>query len=711
MPEPWTSPVVPVIGPPTGTVTLVEGSAFCISGRSGDMAPGSPQGVFFRDTRFLSRLDLRVNGQTPEPLAAESLDPFSATFALRTRPRPGRADSPLMLFRHRYVGRGMREDLVVRNYGEEPAYCSIELLFEADFADLFQVKAGHFETEGEAKLESGDGEIVFRYQRGAIRRGVRISFSEPAEVAENLASFEVIVPAQGSWQTCVQLSPIIDNDEVEPRHLCGQPVDRATPVERLRKWRSQVPAVVTDYGPLQAIVARSAEDLGALRIFDPDYPERAVVAAGAPWFMTLFGRDSLITSWMALLVDPDLALGVLQTLARFQGEKVDPRYDEEPGKILHEIRFGAAASLSLGGGQVYYGTADATPLFVMLLGELRRWGLAPELVDSLLPHADRALTWIEEFGDRDGDGYVEYQRSSDRGLANQGWKDSWDGIRFADGSLPRPPIALCEVQAYVYAAYLARAYFALEANDLDTHNRFRTKAIDLKAAFNRDFWVEKHGWFAMGLDGEKNQIDALTSNMGHCLWTGIVHTDKAPVVAERLMGSDMCTGWGVRTLSERAVGYNPMSYHCGSVWPHDNAIIAAGLMRYGFVDEAVRVIMGLFEAAESQGHRLPELFGGLARNDVPFPVPYPSSCSPQAWAAAAPLLCLRTLLPLDPWLPHGKVWLNPVLPPGIGYLRVESIPLAGRRVTVEVSDAGTKVEGLPPDVELIEAPRHPLTAA
>src|SRR5437588_2998250 len=680
MTEPWTTSGVPVLGPPTGTVTLVEGSAFSISALSGDMTPNSPQGVFFRDTRFLSRVDLRVNGQLPEPLAAESIDPFSATFVLRTRPRPGRADSPLMLFRHRYVGRGMREDIVVRNYGEEPAYCSIELLFDADFADLFEVKEGRFEAEGEAKVESSAEQIVFRYQRGSLKRGVRISFSRPAEVAVNLATFEVIVPAQGSWETCVQMAPIIDNEEVEPRHLCGQPVDHATPRERMRQWRSQVPAVETDYGPLQGLIARSAEDLGALRIFDPDYPERAVLAAGAPWFMTLFGRDSLITSWMALLVDPDLALGVLQTLARFQGDEVDPRYDEEPGKILHEMRFGAAASLSLGGGQVYYGTADATPLFVMLLGELRRWGLAPELVDSLLPHADRALDWIEQYGDRDGDGYVEYQRSSDRGLANQGWKDSWDGVRFQDGRLPRPPIALCEVQAYVYAAYLARAYFALEANDMEAHNRFRTKANELKAAFNRDFWVEERGWFAMGLDGEKNQIDALASNMGHCLWTGIIDTDKAPIVVERLMASDMFTGWWIRTLSERAVGYNPMSYHCGSGWPHDNAILAAGPMRDAFVDEAVRVIMGLFGAAELQGHRLPELFGGLARADVPFPVPSPSSCSPQAWAAASPLLCLRTLLRLDPWLPHGKVWLNPVLPPGIGYLPVESIPLAGRRV-------------------------------
>ena len=251
-----------------------------------------------------------------------------------------------------------------------------------------------------------------------------------------------------------------------------------------------------------------------------------VLAAGAPWFMTVFGRDSLLTAWMALLVDPDLALGVLQTLARFQGTEVNPRNDEQPGRILHEMRFGEAASLSLGGGSIYYGSADATPLFVMLLGELRRWGLARELVDELLPNADRALAWIEEFGDADGDGYVEYHRATERGLANQGWKDSWDGIRYADGKVAEAPIALCEVQAYVYGAYLARAHFAFEAGDTATYERYRAKAADLKEAFNRDFWVEDKGWFAVGLDADKRPIDSLTSNMGHCLWTGIVDEDR-----------------------------------------------------------------------------------------------------------------------------------------------------------------------------------------
>ena len=711
MADPWnfTGESVPLRGD-AGIVTLVEGAAFCISGSTGDISPGSPQGLFFRDSRFLSRLELRLNGQRPEPLAAEATEPFSAVFVSRNAPRPGKADSTLLVFRSRYIGRGMREDLAIRNFGDEPAYCSLELALGADFAHLFEVKEGRIAGYGGVELTSEDGVAVFQSPKLATSRGARISFSEPARLVGSTATFEVIVPSRAEWTVCLQVTPVMDNGPIKPRYVCGQPVGHAKPGERLAKWRREVPMVQTDHAGLSQSVARSAEDLGALRIFDPDFPERTVVAAGAPWFMTLFGRDSLLTAWMALLADPDLALGVLQTLARFQGNDVDPRNDEEPGRILHEMRFGEAPSLSLGGGQIYYGTADATPLFVMLLGELRRWGLATEVVDQLLPHADRALAWIDEFGDGDGDGYVEYQRGSDRGLANQGWKDSWDGVRFADGTLAKAPIALCEIQGYVYAAYLARAHFAIGAGDQATADRYRERAAALKERFNEDFWVAERGWFAMALDAHKRPVDALASNMGHCLWTGIVDEDKAPQVARHLVSPAMFSGWGVRTLADTMSGYNPISYHCGSVWPHDNAIVAAGLMRYGFVGEAQRVVMAMVDAAATQGGRLPELFSGLDRSEFPSVVSYPTSCSPQAWAAASPLLFLRTLLRLDPWVPRGKVWLSPALPAAIGRLRVDRIPLAGSRVSVEVVDGETKVEGLPPELELIPEPRDPLTA-
>jgi len=503
-----------------------------------------------------------------------------------------------------------------------------------------------------------------------VDRGVEILAGDADQMAEGMVTFDVVVPARGQWSTCVEMGPVIDGRIFAPKYRCGEPVERATPSERMAQWRRQVPEVETDHPVLKQVVARSAEDLGALRIFDPDFPERVVVAAGAPWFMTVFGRDSLLTAWMALLVDPDLARGVLQTLARFQGTEVDPRHEEEPGRILHEMRFGDAASLSLGGGSIYYGTADATPLFVMLLGEMRRWGVARELVDELMPNATRAIEWIEQFGDADGDGYVEYRRATDRGLANQGWKDSWDGIRYGDGRVAEAPIALAEVQAYTYGAYLASAHFAFEAGDSATYDRFRSKAAHLKANFNRDFWLEDRGWYAVGLDADKKPIDSLTSNIGHCLWTGIVDEDKAHRVAAALVGPSMFSGWGLRTLSSENGGYNP-------------------------------------------GARLPELFSGLDRGELAVPVGYPTSCSPQAWSAASPLLCLRTLLRLDPWIPYGKTWLSPNLPESIGYLKVEGIPLAGSRVTIEVGaevPGGVAVSGLPPEIEVVREPRRPSTA-
>lgn len=726
MADPWNyAGPVTQLDSSAGVVTLVDESTFAISGSAGDIVAGAAQGLFVRDTRILSRFEMLVNGARPEPLAAVSDDPFSSTFVSRCLPPPGRADSTLMVFRSRYVGQGLREDVTVRNFGNEPTYCSIEFFVGADFADLFAVKEGRVAaqpstgesvttvTNGSANGANGPDTIGYSYRRGGVSRGVDVRFNGPVTLVEDLATFEVIVPARGAWTTCIEIAPVIDGTAIDPRYRCGRPVDHAAPAERLARWRRMVPQVETDHPGLKEVVARSAEDLGALRIFDPEFPERVVVAAGAPWFMTVFGRDSLLTGWMALLVDPDLALGVLQTLARFQGNDVDPRHEEEPGRILHEMRFGEAASLSLGGGSIYYGTADATPLFVMLLGEMRRWGVARELVDGLLPNAERAIQWIEQFGDADGDGYVEYRRATDRGLANQGWKDSWDGIRYGDGRVAEAPIALAEVQAYTYGAYLAWAHFAFEVGDTGTYERFRTKAAQLKKAFNRDFWLEDKGWFAVGLDADKRPIDSLTSNIGHCLWTGIVDEDKAHQVATALVSPAMFSGWGVRTLSDKSGGYNPISYHCGSVWPHDTAIVAAGLARYGFDGAAQQLILALLDAAMAQGGRLPELFSGLDRTELTVPVGYPTSCSPQAWAAASPLLCLRTLLRLDPWVPYGKTWLCPNLPEGIGYLKVDGIPLAGARVTIEVGAdvaGGVAVTGLPPEIELVRKPRHPSTA-
>jgi glycogen debranching enzyme len=709
MSQPWTSTASASLRKEGGVVTLVEGPAFSISLASGDMEPGLPHGVFFRDTRFLSELRLRVNGHWPEPLAATTLDPFSAAFVLRDQPRAGVADSALMVFRTRYVGRGMREDITVRNFGLEPAFCSLELGVSADFADLFEVKEGRIEKVGELTVHVDERRITWKYLHGDFSRGAHLDFSEPAKLSQTHAVYEVIVPAGGEWSTCVQLTPVIDGEEVTPRYLCGRPVERATPAARLEAWRRNLPDIRTDHEAFTALLDRSTEDLAALRLFDPEFPDRTVVAAGAPWFMTLFGRDSLLTSWMAMIVDSDLALGTLQTLARYQGQEMNPVTEEEPGRILHEMRFGESAELSLGGGGIYYGSVDATPLFVMLLGELQRWGNRREEVDALLPAADRALAWIDDFGDRDGDGYVEYLRTNDRGLENQGWKDSHDSTRFADGRLATAPVALCEVQGYVYAALIARSHFATEAGDEAYAASLRARAADLKARFNRDFWLEDRGWLAMGLDRDKRPLDALTSNMGHCLWTGIVDEGKAAIVGEHLMSDAMFSGWGVRTLGTSMTGFNPISYHNGSVWPHDNALCAAGLMRYGMVEAAHRVMSGIVDAARHFGNRLPELFAGLPRDQFSFPVSYPTSCSPQAWAAASPLLFLRSMLHFDPDVRNAQLHLAPQVPEWIGRMTLRHVPLMGGHLSIEVEGDRCRVLEAPDGLTIVPEPRRPTT--
>jgi len=508
----------------------------------------------------------------------------------------------------------------------------------------------------------------------------------------------------------VEVVPTINGVPMTLRHPRSHPAEHTSPALRLREWRRRSPDVRTADRNLAAALSRSVEDIGALRIVDPDHPERAVVAAGAPWFMALFGRDSLLSSWMLLPVDTGLAVGTLQTLAAHQGRIADPVSEEEPGRILHEMRFGRAAWLGLGGRHVYYGTVDATPLFVMLLGELHRWGRHHTEVEAMVPHADRALEWIERYGDADGDGFVEYARKNERGLVNQGWKDSWDGVNFADGRLAEPPVALAEVQGYTFAAYVARARFAEESGDVSTARHWAGKANRIKEAFNEAFWLPDRGWFAVGLDRAKRPIDALTSNIGHCLWTGIVDQDKAASLAEHLLSEEMFSGWGIRTLATSMAAYNPMSYHNGSVWPHDTALCMAGLMRYGFVKQAQRIAVALLDAAGRYGHRLPELFCGFPRAEFPDPVPYPTSCSPQAWASAAPLLLLRSLLRFEPRIPAGRLWCAPAVPNRYLPLRVSGLAVGESRVTLDVHDSGWELTGLDgTGVELVPRPRPPIS--
>jgi glycogen debranching enzyme len=708
---PWTPDSEPV-GTAGGAVTLVEGSSFCICAPGGDVTGVGPDGVFFRDTRILSRWDLRVDGELPDPLAAmTSQQPYRATFLGRLLRRSGRTDTNLLVERERRVGNGLREDITIRNPGGESTACTVTLSVDADFADLFEVKEGRVQARGERRAQARGEQLVLEQRwrgshRGAVVEapGATILAAGSIGYSAGTISYSVVVPARGQWSTSLLVRPVVDGEDVEPSFPLDRPFAESVPAVRLQRWKEVTPMATIGHDGLQRVLRRSQQDLGALRIFDPDDPSMAAVAAGAPWFMALFGRDSLLTAYMALPLDRSLALGTLRTLARHQGRTTDPLTEEEPGRILHEVRLGVDSGLSLGGGSTYYGTVDATPLFVILLGELARWGADPEDVRELLPHADRALEWVEGYGDRDGDGFVEYQRATDRGLENQGWKDSWDAITFADGHLAEPPIALCEVQGYVYSAYLNRAQLARDIGDDVRAEHWTGRAVDLKAAFNDRFWLPKQGWYALALDRDKNPVDSCASNMGHCLWSGIVDADKASVVAERLMSPPMFTGWGVRTLSSAMRAYDPVSYHNGSVWPHDNAFVVAGLMRYGFVEEAQRVAEALFEAAQLFGGRLPELFCGFDRSEYAEPVPYPTSCSPQAWAAATPIHLMRTLLRFDPLMPQGRLWVAPALPSAFTPLRIDGVSVGAGRLSLAVSGKETRLEGLMPDVEVMKEP-------
>ncbi|MBA2282057.1 MAG: amylo-alpha-1,6-glucosidase, partial [Acidimicrobiia bacterium] len=504
---------------------------------------------------------------------------------------------------------------------------------------------------------------------------------------------EAIVPRGGTWRLAVEVEPLVDGAAVEPHHA------RTEAADRLATWRRGLPQVHTDHPGLATVIARCADDLGALRVFDPVVPERAVVAGGVPWAMALHGRDALLTAWMALLVDPDLAIGVLETLARFQGEADDPRTEEEPGRIMRRLAFG--------GGRPNYGAVDTTPLFVMLLGEVRRWGLAPELVERLLPHADAALSWLEQRSDRDPHGWVSYQRTTDKGRLHQAWRDSSAGMRAADGRVGRPPLATAEVQALHYAALVARSHFAREADDAAGALSWRARADDVRRRFRRDFWLDDRGYPALALDHENRPLDALGSHLGWCLWTGILDADDAASVAKHLVSADLFTGWGIRTLAASTVGASPLGYHHGAVWPHDTAIAAAGLARYGFIDEALRLLGGLLDAAVAFDGRLPELFAGFDRADLDFPVAFPNACAPSAWASASVLLGLRTVLRFDPWVPAGVIHVAPVLPEGIGRLRIDEIPLLGGRISVSVEGADVEVTDVPKGIEVVREPRAP----
>lgn len=682
--SPWTfGDESEAVGP--GSITLVQGTSFAICDRAGDVAGRGVHGVFVADTRVCSTLGLLIDGHPCEPLAVSVDEPSVARFVGRS------ADRTVIVRRTLRVGRGAVLDIELRERTHEGATVEVALVVGSDLADLFAVKEGR--AEGRAApaeaLDDGDG-VRLGWADG--RRAALVRAGEvPDAIVEGTLRWSVALPPRGRWSCRIQVAAVREGHVV--------PVGAVAPALVARHMDQ--PALTTDIPGLRDAFVQTAADLDALRLVDPAHPQEPVIAAGAPWFMTLFGRDSIVTSWMAMMLDHGLGLATARTLARLQGRTTDAETEEQPGRILHEVRFGAGASLSLADAERYYGTVDATPLFVLLVHELWRWGVPWSAIEPLLPAVDAALSWVAGPGDSNGDGFVEYERMTERGLLNQGWKDSWDAIAHADGRLASPPIALAEVQGYVYAAWRAGAALAAAAGATKIAVERSVRADAVRDRFDEAFWLPELDWYALALDGEGRRVDALASNLGHLLWCGIVPPERVPMVADALLSPELASGWGVRTLATTMARYDPLGYHTGSVWPHDTAIAVAGLRRAGCTEHAVRLAECLLAAARASGGRLPELFAGLGPEDLAVPVSYPASCSPQAWASAAPLLVLRALLGLEPDVPGGRIVLDPVLPPGSTRLRVDGVPLAGTRVSVEIDGDAVAVRGLPSGVAVL----------
>jgi len=670
-------------------VTLVEGATFCVCSHSGDIEPHRAEGLFVQDTRVISRWQLYLDGMPIEPLTVIPAEPYEAVFVGRAAPRAGYPEGTIIVERHRLVGQGMREDLTLRNFGAEAAGIDLALRVDADMADLFVVKEHRPERLPPVGHREVGGDLLYWIDRPGAERGVRVSAPGAASSPHTL-TFRIVVPPRGSWSTTIEVVPSARGREMESLYPAGRPFDQSVPARRMKGWRHEAPAMRVENAVLAEALRVSERDLGALRIHDPEHPEDDVVAAGVPWFMALFGRDSLLTSWMMLPFAPQLARGTLRTLARLQGVRSDPRTEEEPGKILHEVRLGADLSLALGGESVYYGSIDATPLFVMLVGRALRWGFPAETIAALRPAVERALSWLVTAGDRDGDGFVEYARSSDRGLANQGWKDSVDGVTFRSGALATAPIALAEVQGYAYAAMRAAGDLYRAWGEPETARTWDERATRLRARFDEAFWMPDEGCYAQALDADKAPVDAVTSNAGQCLWTGIVLPERADAVIDRMLQPDMFTGFGIRTLSSASGAFNPASYHNGSVWPHDTALIAAGMAAYGRRDAAARVVEGLLDALEAFDGRLPELFCGFSRDEKAAPVPYPTSCSPQAWAAATPYELLRISTGLDIDVTRDRSQAAPTFP-SIGDVRIEGLPCGAERLDLDATPEGAEL--------------------
>jgi glycogen debranching enzyme len=682
--------------------TILEGATFCVCDELGDLTEPL-NGFFDSDTRYLSLLRLTINGRRPLLLSYGKVEYYSAAWFLRNPPVGSLQQDELSIARRRFVGDGMQDHVIIVNHASRAVEFEVALEFGSDFADIFAVKAfdfalgdpahAHLPPLVPAFFDEDDNVFVFS-SPGEFEGHTQVALTKRGDVDESgVVRYRIQLEPRERWHLRVDVIPSLDGERIVPRLAERHFGDELARVqESLAAWQLRVPHLRASWNDLERSFSMSVSDLASLRMRGAERHAQ-LPAAGMPWFMAVFGRDTLITCLQTLLFGPELAHSALRMLARLQADKDDPTVDAEPGKIVHEVRNGRGA---LAWFPRYYGTIDATPLYLILLSEVWRWTDDAGLVRDLKGPALRALEWIERYGDLDGDGFVEYLKRSDKGLDNQSWKDSGVSMKFSDGTLAQAPIAPAEVQGYVYDAKVRTAEMARVVwRDRDLADRLERDAGELARRFNEVYWIESRGgYYALALDRDKRRVDALCSNIGHLLWSGIVLPERVDAVVDALMGEELWSGWGVRTMSTGDAGFNPLEYHDGTVWPHDNSLVAWGLARYGRWPEVQRIIRRMIQASVHFEHQLPEVFAGFARTETPFPIAYPTASRPQAWAAGTPVLLLQLLLGLEPDR-HRHTLVSHAseeLPTWAGSLKLAGVRAFGRVWDVRIEDGKVLVE-------------------
>lgn len=701
-------PIEIQVGPPF--IHISQGRTFMVTNQTGEIESHTDQGVYANDTRFISVYRIYINRQPLHVVNSSQLSFYAARYHL-TNPavliQGGEiSENTLRCTITRTVSGGIHEDIDIANYTGHKVHFLLEIGMRSDFADLFEVKSKHLVMRGNEQTvwSAQEKQLRTSYDDQDFHRAVsyRILNDVAVGYANGRLLFDITLEATQHWHTCAEI--ILEHgqhierpgaDICSQEHL-GTASGGATPGrgqeprsnfdERQARWQKRCTNIVTANNTVYRMYRQAVEDMGALRIYDIDVSDEAwVPAAGVPWFVTLFGRDSLTVSYQNMSVSAGFARGALKRLAEYQAQERDDWREAQPGKILHEMRFGELAHFHLIPFTPYYGTADATILYLIVLSEAYRWTGDKSLLTEYRDVAEKCLQWIDHYGDLDGDGFQEYKAFSSYHYNNLGWKDATDAVVYADGSQVKQPKGLCELQGYVYDAKTRMAEIFEVLEDHQQAQTLQTQAETLKQKFNQAFWMEDEGCFAFGLDPDKKQITSLASNAGQCLWSGIVDHEKAVRTAQRLLQDDMWSGWGIRTLSSKNPSYNPFSYQLGSVWPQDNGIIADGFKRYGLADEANFVIKGIFDAIERfDAYRPPEVFAGVQRNgNVDFPVLYPGGANiPQAWATGSIFHMIRTILGLRADAPHKKLYVNPTLPDWLPDIELQRLRVGPCSLTI-----------------------------